>query len=48
MIVTGVRDGEPLLDFRANWYCATEIDAGVGPAGRRAGGSSWRATPRST
>jgi 2,4-diaminopentanoate dehydrogenase len=26
MIVTGVRDARPLLRFRANWYCATDIE----------------------
>jgi 4-hydroxy-tetrahydrodipicolinate reductase len=26
MIVTGMREGEPLLSFRANWYCATDIE----------------------
>lgn len=26
LTVTGVRDGEPLLRFRANWYCTTELD----------------------
>lgn len=26
MTVSGMRDGRPLLRFRANWYCATEID----------------------
>jgi 2,4-diaminopentanoate dehydrogenase len=26
MVVTGVHAGEPLLVFRANWYCATEIE----------------------
>jgi hypothetical protein len=25
MVVTGLRDGEPLLCFRANWYCTTEL-----------------------
>jgi 4-hydroxy-tetrahydrodipicolinate reductase len=25
MIVEGMRDGEPLLRFRANWYCTTEL-----------------------
>ncbi|GAA4984088.1 dihydrodipicolinate reductase [Yinghuangia aomiensis] len=24
--VTGTRDGEPLLRFRATWYCTTELD----------------------
>ncbi len=27
MVVTGLRAGEPLLTFRANWYCTTDIDA---------------------
>ena len=26
MIVTGIRDGEPLLMFRANWYCSSAIE----------------------
>jgi 2,4-diaminopentanoate dehydrogenase len=26
LTVTGVRDGRPLLRFRANWYCTTELD----------------------
>jgi 2,4-diaminopentanoate dehydrogenase len=26
MVVTGVRGGEPLLVFRANWYCTTDLD----------------------
>ncbi len=26
MVVTGVRGGEPLLVFRANWYCTTELE----------------------
>ena len=26
MVVTGTRDGRPLLTFRANWYCTTELD----------------------
>lgn len=26
MVVSGVRDGEPLLGFTANWYCSTDID----------------------
>ncbi len=25
--VAGMRDGKPLLRFRANWYCTTDIDA---------------------
>jgi 4-hydroxy-tetrahydrodipicolinate reductase len=25
--VQGMRNGRPLLRFRANWYCTTEIDA---------------------
>ncbi len=27
MTVSGLRGGEPLLEFRATWYCATELDA---------------------
>jgi len=27
MVVTGLRGGEPLLGFRAHWYCTREIDA---------------------
>ena len=27
MTVAGIRDGRPLLTFRANWYCTTELDA---------------------
>jgi hypothetical protein len=27
MAVTGMRGGEPLLSFRANWYCTSDIDA---------------------
>ena len=26
MIVTGMRDGRPLLRFRANWYCTTDLE----------------------
>jgi len=26
MIVTGIREGRPLMRFRANWYCTTDID----------------------
>ncbi|MHB8464162.1 MAG: NAD(P)H-dependent amine dehydrogenase family protein [Acidimicrobiales bacterium] len=26
MIVSGMRNGEPLLRFRANWYCATDLE----------------------
>ena len=26
MVVSGMRGGEPLLRFRANWYCGTAID----------------------
>lgn len=26
MIVTGVRGGRPLVTFRANWYCATDVE----------------------
>lgn len=26
--VAGMRNGQPLLRFRANWYCATEIEPG--------------------
>jgi hypothetical protein len=26
MVVTGLRAGRPLLEFRANWYCSTELD----------------------
>jgi 4-hydroxy-tetrahydrodipicolinate reductase len=26
LTVTGVSDGRPLLRFRANWYCTTELD----------------------
>jgi 2,4-diaminopentanoate dehydrogenase len=26
MVVTGMREGRPLLEFRANWYCSTELD----------------------
>ena len=26
MIVHGLRDGTPLLTFRANWYCTTDLD----------------------
>jgi len=28
MIVNGIRDGRPLLTFRANWYCTTDIEPG--------------------
>jgi 4-hydroxy-tetrahydrodipicolinate reductase len=27
MIVSGMRDGRPLLQFRATWYCTDDIDA---------------------
>ena len=26
MLVTGMRNGSPLLRFRANWYCTTELE----------------------
>lgn len=26
LTVTGLRDGKPLLRFRANWYCTTQLD----------------------
>ncbi|MET0726788.1 MAG: dihydrodipicolinate reductase [Acidimicrobiales bacterium] len=26
MVVSGMRDGEPLLRFRASWYCGTDIE----------------------
>jgi 4-hydroxy-tetrahydrodipicolinate reductase len=26
MVVSGMRGGQPLLQFRANWYCTTELD----------------------
>jgi 4-hydroxy-tetrahydrodipicolinate reductase len=26
MVVNGVRDGQPLLSFRAHWYCTTDLD----------------------
>jgi 4-hydroxy-tetrahydrodipicolinate reductase len=26
MVVTGTRRGRPLLTFRANWYCATDVE----------------------
>ncbi|MFD0852013.1 hypothetical protein ACFQ07_07260, partial [Actinomadura adrarensis] len=26
MVVTGRRDGRPLLRFRSNWYCTTDLD----------------------
>jgi 4-hydroxy-tetrahydrodipicolinate reductase len=26
MIVTGFRDGRPLLRFAANWYCGSDLD----------------------
>jgi 2,4-diaminopentanoate dehydrogenase len=26
MIVSGIRDGRPLLRFAANWYCTTDLD----------------------
>jgi hypothetical protein len=25
--ITGMRDGRPLLRFRATWYCTTDLDA---------------------
>ena len=28
MIVNGIRNGRPLLTFRANWYCTTDIEPG--------------------
>jgi 4-hydroxy-tetrahydrodipicolinate reductase len=35
--VTGLRDGRPLLRFRATWYCTTELadDWDVRPTGWR-------------
>jgi len=26
MVVSGIRNGEPILRFRANWYCSTDIE----------------------
>ncbi len=37
MIVSGVRQGRPLLQFRANWYCTTDLD----PAWEL-GATGWR------
>jgi len=35
--VSGMRDGKPLLRFRANWYCSTQVDPGW-----TLGESGWR------
>jgi 2,4-diaminopentanoate dehydrogenase len=39
MIVTGVREGRPLLTFQATWYCTTDLEPAwdLGPTG-------WRVT----
>jgi 4-hydroxy-tetrahydrodipicolinate reductase len=37
MIVHGLRGGEPLLTFRANWYCTTDLE----PAWEL-GGTGWQ------
>jgi 4-hydroxy-tetrahydrodipicolinate reductase len=37
MVVHGRRGGEPLLTFRANWYCTTDLE----PAWEL-GGTGWR------
>lgn len=37
--VAGLRNGQPLLRFRANWYCATGIDPGW-----TLGETGWRVT----
>jgi 4-hydroxy-tetrahydrodipicolinate reductase len=37
--VAGMRNGSPLLRFRANWFCATEIDPGW-----TLGETGWRVT----
>ena len=39
MTVTGIRGGRPLISFRANWYCTTELD----PAWDL-GATGWRVT----
>ena len=39
MIVSGMRNGSPLLQFRAHWYCTTDLD----PAGD-CGATGWRLT----
>lgn len=37
MVVSGMRDGRPLVRFRSNWYCTTEID----PAWTLRPGGGW-------
>jgi 4-hydroxy-tetrahydrodipicolinate reductase len=37
--VTGVRDGQPFLRFRATWYCTTDLDADW-----ELGDTGWRVT----
>ena len=47
LTVAGMRDGRPLLRFRASWYCTTDLDPAwdVRPTGVA---HRSRATPRST
>jgi 4-hydroxy-tetrahydrodipicolinate reductase len=37
--VTGLRGGRPFLEFRATWYCTTDLDAGW-----ELGRTGWRVT----
>lgn len=39
MIVNGLRHGQPLLTFRANWYCTTELEPSW-----ELGATGWRVT----
>ena len=48
MIVSGLRGGEPLLTFRANWYCTTELEPEWDLRADRLAGQRSTATHRST
>ncbi len=48
MQVTGMRNGQPLLTFSANWYLTDGRGAGLGISARRDGTSWSMATPPST
>jgi 2,4-diaminopentanoate dehydrogenase len=37
--VTGLRGGHPFVDFRATWYCTTDLDADW-----ELGATGWRVT----
>ena len=47
LTVSGMRDGEPLIQFRATWYCSTLLDADW-DLQETVGASGWPATRPST